>query len=93
MKNKYDFYSHMIEAMRNTLGAVNITKEQEEQIKIKISNEYGGQEVYLRKIDREIRRAAILKEFNGQNRKALCVKYCICNAQFYNLMKGGNGES
>jgi Mor family transcriptional regulator len=49
---------------------------------------YGGGEAYIPKPDRADRRAAVLREFDGKNRKELCARHNLSKAQFYRMLKG-----
>lgn len=65
------------------------TENMAEQVEQQIRSEYGGQEVYIAKRASEPRRAAVLREFNGRNRKELCKQHGLSRAQFYRMLKGG----
>lgn len=46
----------------------------------------GGSELYVPKLDRQRRNAAIRDAFNGQNREELCGRYGISKRQFYRIL-------
>lgn len=71
-----------------TIGEQNYTEAKGLEFKLNAMKLLGGEEHYIPKIECDARRKAILKEFNGRNRKELCAKYSISKAQFYRFMKG-----
>lgn len=80
----------IIKAVQHAFIENSFSENFTEQIEKQICRDYGGLDLHIPKvISREERRAAILKEFNGRNRKELCEKHGICKAQFYNMLKGG----
>lgn len=78
----------MIAAMQHALGEQSFTENVAEQVEMQIRNEYGGQAVYIAKLDRPARREAVLLDFNGRNRAEVCRKHGIGKAQFYRYLKG-----
>ncbi|ADE14159.1 conserved hypothetical protein [Nitrosococcus halophilus Nc 4] len=46
----------------------------------------GGSKLYVPKLDRQQRNAAILEQFNGRNAAELCGRYGISKAQFYRIL-------
>ena len=85
-----DLLRDIIKAVQHAFTENSFTENFAEEIEKQICRDYGGQALYLPKIiDREERRAAILREFNGRNRKELCSKYELSKAQFYRALKGG----
>lgn len=83
-----DVLKFLISTLQTTIGQDNFTDAHALKVELQIRNQYGGQEIYISKIDRDARRTAILQEFNGRNRKELCARHGICKAQFYNMLKG-----
>lgn len=83
-----DVLKFLISTLQATIGQDSFTDAHALEVELQIRNQYGGQEIYISKIDRDARRTAILQEFNGRNRKELCARYGICKAQFYNMLKG-----
>lgn len=80
----------IIKAVQHAFLENSFSENFSEQIEKQICSDYGGQAIYLPKIIcRDERRAAILREFNGRNRKELCAKHGISKSLFYNILKGG----
>jgi Mor family transcriptional regulator len=88
MKCGDDLICFLIKTMQHALGENSFTENHAEQIELQLRKEYGGQAVYVSKLDRETRRVTVLREFNGCNRKELCDKHNLSRAQFYRLLKG-----
>ena len=45
-----------------------------------------GEKLYIPKLDRRRRNAAIRMEFNGRNAAEICARYGICRAQLYRIL-------
>lgn len=88
MKGCEDIVRSLIVAMQNVLGEGSFSDSCAEQVEMQIRNEYGGQAVYIAKLDRDARRESVLRDFNGKNRKELCAKHGLSKAQFYRMLKG-----
>lgn len=76
------------ETLREVMGPERFSEAEALEFKLRISREYGGSAIYVPKVDRDARREAVLREFNGKNRKELCAKYGLSKAQFYRMLKG-----
>ena len=46
----------------------------------------GGEQLYIPKLDRRRRNAAIRREFNGRNVAEICARYGICRSQLYRIL-------
>lgn len=88
MKFADDLIRSMISAIQNLQGEGGFTDAVAEQIEQQLRMKFGGSSIYIPKIDRDARRDAILREFNGRNRKDVCSKHSLSKAQFYRLLKG-----
>lgn len=88
MSDGIDFIRNMIKLVQHAMRENLFTENCSEQIEKQLMRDFGGQAIYLPKVDSEARRLEILQEFNGRNRKELCAKHGICKAQFYNMLKG-----
>ncbi len=84
-----DLIQFLIKAIQHASAEAGFAGNIAEQIEQQLRAEYGGQEVYIPKVDRDARRDAVLREFNGRNRKELCLKYDMSKAQFYRMLKAG----
>lgn len=84
-----DIIGAMLDQVRATLGPDIFTATAAQQIEQRMRCAWGGQEVYVKKRDSDVRAAAVRAEFDGCNRRQLQVKYGISRAQFYKIVKGG----
>lgn len=86
-----DLVRDIIKAVQHAFQENSFSENFTEQIEKQIYRDYGGQELgYLPKIiDRAARRDAVLREFNGRNRREVCDKHGLSKAQFYRMLKGG----
>ncbi|MBS1188918.1 MAG: hypothetical protein H6R10_710 [Rhodocyclaceae bacterium] len=88
MKSADDIIRSLIKAVQD-LGEATFTESVAEQLEQQLRLTYGGQSVYIQKVDRDARRDAVLRDFDGRNRKELCARYGLSKAQFYRMLKGG----
>jgi len=51
-----------------------------------------GENLYIPKLDRRRRNAAIRNEFNGRNGHELCARYGISKSQLYRILAEGGSE-
>lgn len=84
-----DLIKTMISALRHALAENSFTENIAEQLEQQIRSDFGGQSVYIAKLDRDSRRESVLREFDGRNRAEVCRKHGIGKAQFYRYLKGG----
>lgn len=93
MKCGDDLVQFMIGIVRHAGLENSFTENLAEQMEQQLYAEYSGQAVYIPKVPsrraREARRDAVLREFNGRNRKEVCGKHGLSKAQFYRMLKGG----
>jgi Mor family transcriptional regulator len=88
MKCTEDILKFIIAAFRTMGGEDTFSEAQALQVENQVRREYGGEAVYISKLDRDARRETILREFNGRNRKELCAKHGLSRTQFYEILKG-----
>lgn len=101
MKRCDDLIRSLIATLRREIGDSSFTETMAAQVEEQLRRDYGeryvlvdrrecgGQEVYISKIDRDARRSAVLREFNGRNRKEVCERHGVSKTQFYEFLKGG----
>lgn len=88
MKRGEDLLRDLIKLVQHAAGENTFTDNLAEQVEQQIRTDYGGQAVYIAKRDSDARREAVLRDFNGCNRKEVCSKHGIGKAQFYRYLKG-----
>ena len=86
MKSCDDVIEFLTDAARLVVGDT-FTEQHAQAIEARLRIQYGGQEIYVRKLDRNARCAIVQREFNGRNRKELCTKHQLSRSQFYRLVK------
>lgn len=90
MKCGDDLVQFLIGIVRHAGLENSFTDNLAEQLERQLYTEYAGQAIYIPKVPRrDVRRDAVLREFNGRNRKAVCDKHRLSKAQFYRMLKGG----
>lgn len=83
-----EFIEFLSGAVRALVGVESFTDSHVQMLEQQILSEYGGDSVYVVKSNREEIREAVLREFDGRNRKELCCKYGIGRSTFYRMLKG-----
>lgn len=90
MKCGDDLVQFLIGIVRHAGLENSFTDNLAEQMERQLYAEYAGQAIYIPKVPRrDARRDAVLREFNGRNRKEVCGKHGLSKAQFYRMLKGG----
>ena len=90
MKCGDDLIQDLIKMVQHALGENSFSENFSEQIERQLYADYGGQAVYIPKVaNREARRDAVLREFNGRNRREVCGRHRLSKSQFYRMLKGG----
>ncbi|MHB0925872.1 MAG: Mor transcription activator family protein [Gallionellaceae bacterium] len=74
--------------LRQVMGPDRFTEADALEFKLRVSREFGGGPVYIPKVEKDARREAVIREFNGRNRKELCDRLGLSKAQFYRYLKG-----
>ncbi len=91
MQNQQDdIVAAMLDVVREALGANGFPDDVERGVEQRLRREWGGQEVYVKKIDLDIaaRSLAIRTKYNMCNRRELQLEYGISRSQFYKILKG-----
>lgn len=84
-----EFIQALIDAIQNIHGDLTFTDSVAEQLEQQLRSKFAGQAIYIQKLDRDARRDAVLRDFNGRNREEVCAKHQLSKAQFYRMLKGG----
>jgi len=86
-----DIVSMMLNEVRETLGT-SFTPETELAVEAKLRHMWGGQEVYIPKVKRDVdvqaRAEDIRRRYNMCNRRELQAEYGISRTNFYRILKG-----
>jgi Mor family transcriptional regulator len=76
------------QTLRAVMGPERFSEAEALEVKLRLSREFGGGEVYVPKIQRDVARDTVRREFNGRNRKELCARFGLSRSGFYKIIKG-----
>lgn len=88
MTESEDIIADFFAQVRMILGAQALPEPEARKIEQNLRCTWGGQPIYVRKLESGSRAATVRAEFNGRNRAELQQKYGISKAQFYKYLKG-----
>ncbi|WP_314436982.1 Mor transcription activator family protein [Massilia timonae] len=90
MQSEQDIVGALVNLVSATLGYAIFPPEMQRSIDAAIRAQWGGQEVYVKKlgVDQEARALEVRAKYNGRNRKELMLEYNISRTQFYRFIKG-----
>ncbi len=88
-QTQIDIVGDVLATIRATLGPEFFPCEMERAVEAKIRFKWGGQEVYVKKIDVEARDKAIRARYNMCNRRELMAEFGVARTHFYRILKGG----
>ena len=87
--NEGDIVNAMLATVRDVLGDGIMLPAVEKAIETKLRLAWGGNDVYVRKLDTEARAREIRTRYNMCNRRELQAEFGISRAYFYKILKGG----
>ncbi|MGK5080479.1 Mor transcription activator family protein [Janthinobacterium sp. HLX7-2] len=88
--HKNDIIGSMLHQLRDVLGAEVITTDVRRALEEKLRIEWGGQDVYVKKIGNlaNARDEAIRRQYNMCNRRELMEEYGLSRGHFYRIVRG-----
>lgn len=87
-----NFRNTLVRILRKSLGLPEkVAVPMADELAKEMKQELGGIYIPAREI-REVRDAAVRRDFNGRNRVEVMRTHNICRATFYNIIRRGRGE-